>query len=136
MLFKPETPFNQDVQSVMLSFESMTKANLLEGDIVMVMIEGNEKLKTLAQVEVDPLDRITDVQVCLGEGVQVNLGILKKKYEIIKMIYINPDKWMSEAFAITLEPVSIKSISQKRKPVYRDAVKRFFRGKCRPVSLH
>ena len=53
----------------MLSFEAMTKSNLLEGDIVMVMIENDEKLKTLAQVEVDPLDRISDVQICLGEGV-------------------------------------------------------------------
>lgn len=67
---------------------------------------------------------------------QVNLGLLKKKYEVIKMIYINPDKWMNEATSITLEPVSIKSVSQKRKPAYRDAVKRYFRGKCRPISLH
>lgn len=66
----------------------------------------------------------------------MNLGLLKKKFEIIKMIYINPDKWMSEAASITLEPVSIKSISAKRKPVYKEAVKRYFRGKCRPVSLH
>ena len=102
----------------------------------MVMVEGEEKLKTLAQVEIDPMQRLEENSIALGEGVQVNLGLLKKNYEIIKLIYINPDKWMSEAISVTLNPVSIKTIAQKRKPAYRDAVKRYFRGKCRPVSLH
>ena len=67
---------------------------------------------------------------------QVNLGLLKKEYEIIKLIYINPEKWMTYAHSISLKPISIKNISAKRKPAYKDAMKRYFRGKCRPVSLH
>lgn len=54
------------------------------------------------------MHRLEENSIALGEGVQVNLGLLKKNYEIIKLIYINPDKWMSEAITVTLNPVSIK----------------------------
>jgi len=96
---------------VMLSFEAMKSANLLEGDVVMVMLEGDLSLKTLAQVEVDPIEKQTEVQVSLGQGVQLNLGMQDKQYEVIKLIYINPDKWFSELEVVELKPVSIKEIN-------------------------
>jgi hypothetical protein len=47
MLHRVST-IKQDVQAIMLSFEAISRSNLLEGDIVMAMVEGDEKLKTLA----------------------------------------------------------------------------------------